>query len=431
MVMIFHTAEDAPTRRRERALLSCPAWLRRAERVIGARVPLHPNTLSALKLVAVTPLLLATLTWPPGALLEPLIVIALFIAFAGLDYLDGVVARERGLATGFGRVFDRVTDYPLLVGVSLFCVDVVPMPLIITKLALDLLLLVLFVLGCGSTQNRLRTVLSYTTLLALLTLSQGWLVNVVTPTTVKGVLLINIALSGTVALYNLDLLKKSHVADILSLSNLTCGLLAIHTAAQGRFVSSLLLLLLGATFDGFDGIAARRWGSSRWGVYSDDVADGVNFGIAPAAAVYFAIGGPTGACIAAAFAICTIGRLVFFTINKKNADPGYFSGVPSTVGGLITICAVILFQRDPAALGLMVGVACTLMVSFATGYRHVGRVLARRPKLLYALPLAFALLAAAWRVTGVVGPVSILLLVALGYGIWPIIRTFVHAATSG
>lgn len=86
------TGDDS---RRERRLFDKPAWAERLERRITSRVRVHPNVLSALKLVVVTPLLLLALRQvdvvPGGAT----IVITLFVAFAGLDYLDGPVARER------------------------------------------------------------------------------------------------------------------------------------------------------------------------------------------------------------------------------------------------------------------------------------------------------------------------------------------------
>ena len=63
--------------------------------------------------------------------------------------------------------------------------------------------------------------------------------------------------------------------------NALCGVASIYFATQGRIETSLLLLLVGAAFDGLDGAAARKWGGTRFGVYSDDIADGINYAIAP------------------------------------------------------------------------------------------------------------------------------------------------------
>jgi CDP-diacylglycerol--serine O-phosphatidyltransferase len=414
--------------RKERQLIVRPDWLSRFEKALATRIVLGPNTLSAIKLFAVAPALWAALdqvgVLPGGAAL----VCALFGAFALLDYLDGLVARERGMATAFGRLFDRVTDYPLLIALSIHCAEVLPVALVALKLALDLLLLALYVAGRGSTQNRLRTALSYTTLFALLSLSQGWLPEIVRRETVSYLLFAGIAFSSVVALYNLDVLCKHRIADLLSLGNLGCGLLSIAAAWQGRFEASLVLLLLGAGFDGLDGAAARRWGSSKWGVYSDDLADAVNFAIAPAAVAAVAIGGAAGMVAGALFALLTLSRLLFFTLDKDRADPRYFAGVPSTVGGLIAITAAIVFRDQPALVGLAIGAACVWMVSFDARHRHLGRLLAEHRALLLSTPLALAALALAAALWGARGPAALLLALGVGYALVPTARRFAHAA---
>ncbi len=415
-----------PSLRRERALFVRPAWLSRFEAKLGERVNAHPNVLSAAKLTFITPALLYCLHRDVRG--ETVWVVLLFAAFAALDYLDGVVARERGLATRFGRVFDRVTDYPLLLGIPFALGHHNPLDLIVLKLLLDATLLVLYLLGRGSTQNRLRTLLSNAALLALLLQSQPATAAVVTVTTMRTLLWANIALSALVMLHNLDLFKKRHVANLLSSCNLLCGVAAIVSASAGHVGASLVWLLLGLGFDGFDGLAARRWGSTSWGVYADDVADGVNFGLAPAAVVFFTLGGTAGLVIGGLHATCTIGRLVYFTLNKQTSDPGYFAGAPSPVGAVITVCAAILFAEHPALVGLFVGVACTQMVSFATAYRHLGRLLATRPRWLLLVPAAFTSLAVAYVAVGVVGPVALLLCGSVGYTAWPSARAFATLA---
>lgn len=410
----------------ERRLVPKPAWLFRVEQAVGTRIPLHPNLLSALKLGAVVPLLLLGQgAARPG---RPWVPLLIFAVFGLLDYLDGVVARARGLQTTFGRIWDRATDYPMLGVLAWFCVDVLPKELVVAKLGLDLLLLILFIRwkGRGSTENRLRTALTYTTLLALLLLGQGLGARVVTPEAVTYLLLLNLAFGATVALYQAGVLQKRFIADALSAANLLCGVFSILCARRGRIDLSLLFLMLGAAFDGFDGAAARRWGGTRWGVYSDDVADAVNYGIAPGVAVYLVIGGLAGAVVGAFYSLFTLSRLVFFTLNKSEGDPEVFCGVPSTVGAIITLSALLLFAGQPLLLGLLVGVACVQMVSFDTHYRHLGRALATHRKPLFALlPLLLAmLLGGVW--LGPRAPVAALLGGALVYGFLPTVQSFVR-----
>ena len=208
-------------------------------------------------------------------------------------------------------------------------------------------------------------------------------------------------------------------ADALSGANLACGVLSIACAAGGRFDWSLGLLLLGALFDGLDGVAARRFGSTRIGVLADDVADGVNFGLAPGIALGFALGGVHGFALGALYALFTIGRLVYFTLDKDAADPAFFAGVPSTVGGLVALASILVFEGQPAWIGLAVGVACAQMVSFRTHYRHLGRALAGRDvprRAAGALLLVLVLGGLAW---GVRGSAALILAASLFYGFLP------------
>ena len=104
--------------------------------------------------------------------------------------------------------------------------------------------------------------------LPLIIVSQGWVPELITPGLVISLLWSNIALSMVVALYNLDILQKRFIADALSGANLFCGVFSMIFASIGRVDFSLLFLMIGAAFDGFDGAAARKFGGTRWGVYN-------------------------------------------------------------------------------------------------------------------------------------------------------------------
>lgn len=409
----------------ERRLVHKPRWLIDFEAALARAVPVHPHLLSAAKLIVLTPLFYLGLSETVPELASPWVILPAFAVFAALDYLDGVVARGRGLESGFGRVFDRVTDYPVLLLFAAYAYASVPRLPLVLKLGCDVLLLLLFVLGRGSTENRLRTTLSYTALVGLLFVSRGWLPEVFSVQLVSGLLWLGAGFSALVALYNLRILQKRFIADGLSALNLGCGVWSIVLASHGQFVASLALLIVGAAFDGFDGAAARRWGGTRFGVYSDDIADGVNYGIAPGAAVFFAVGGWEGAVIGAAYTLFTLGRLVFFTLNKAGSDPNYFAGVPSTSGGLITLCAVILFRESPLVLGVLVGVAVSLMVSFSSQYRHPGRAAGKHPRrAALVVPLGLGALLAGAKLGGPEGAAALLLGLNLVYGFWPVVRSF-------
>lgn len=384
----------------------------------------RPIVLSAIKLFVVTPLIVLALRRVDVLPASPWLVSGLFLLFFFLDDVEGIIAREGDHEGRFGRVFDRFTDYPLLLVVVYFAIDVLPAPLLVAKVGIDFLLLVLYLLGRGRTENRLRSGIGYATLLALLFVGQGWGARVLTPQVVEYLLWANIAYSAVTAAYYVGLLQRRFVADALSGANLLCGGFSIYFASVYRFEISLLFVILGAAFDGFDGAAARRWGGTRFGVYSDDVADAVNYGIAPGVALYFVLGGASGIVVGIFYTTFTLARLVFFTLNKAGSDPNYFAGVPSPVGGLIAMASVVVFQDQPGIIGLMIGLAAAQMVSFSTHYRHLGRALAKKRRALVGAPLYLVVLLIGLRLWGAKGAAAVILLGNLVYGFLPTVLAF-------
>lgn len=414
---------DHSARNGLRRFWGIPRPVEHLERWIGRHLAVNPVVFSAIKLGIITPLIVLALS--TVAILPPdrRLVTSLLAAFFILDFVEAAVAKERRLEPRSARLFDRFTDYPLLFAVSFFALEVVPAPLLGAKLALDVLLLVLFVVGRGQIDNRLRTGISYASLVALTYVGQGW-GWLLTPRVVQYVLWANIAFSGTAAAFYLGFLQKRFVADALSAANLLCGAFSIYFASLHRFEISLLFVILGAAFDGFDGAAARRWGGTRFGVYSDDIADGVNYGIAPGFALYFALDGPSGWLVGSFYAVFTLARLVFFTLNKSGSDPNYFAGVPSPVGGLIAMASIVVFEDHPGILGLMIGIAAAQMVSFSTHYRHLGRALATQRRALLGAPAYLLVLLLGLRFWGPKGAAGVILAGNLVYGFLPTVLAF-------
>jgi CDP-diacylglycerol---serine O-phosphatidyltransferase len=411
----------------DREHLLTPAWVSRLEARLAAKVPLPPALISAAKLVLIVPLLKICVGAPtPHISARPWLLIILFLLYLAADYLADIVAQQRQLEPAFGRIFDRASDYPLIFMLAWLTLDTAPAYLGVFKALIDLTLLLLYLLGKGTPKNRLHQGVNYAVLLALLSLYEGWGTKIITPELTGYLLLINILFSAAVALYNLNILQKRFIADLLSAGNLLCGVFSMAFAYRGRIDLSLLFLMLGAAFDGFDGAAARKWGGTSWGVYSDDVADAVNYGIAPGVALWFALGGGQGLILGAFYTVFTLSRLVFFTLNKSSSDPDYFSGVPSTLGGLITLSSLILFQNQTALIGLMVGVAGILMVSFDTQYRHLGRALAKHRRAFFGLPFLLIILLGGIKLIGREAPAVIVLVAALAYALRPTVMHMVR-----
>lgn len=127
-------------------------------------------------------------------------------SFFLLDYLDGVLAREHGQESSFGRIYDRATDFPLLLVVVLYCAASLPLVPLMLKLGLDLVLLALFVTGKGPVENRVRTTISYGTMGVLLLLGQGWAPAFVTTQLATTLLWLSITFSCCIILLRLRLI---------------------------------------------------------------------------------------------------------------------------------------------------------------------------------------------------------------------------------
>lgn len=219
-----------------------------------------------------------------------------------------------------------------------------------------------------------------------------------------------------------------HLADLLSCANLSCGVLSAALAYNERFELALLSLLAGALFDGLDGAAARRFGGTRIGVLADDVADAVTYGLAPAVAVWSFWGGAEGFALASVYLLFTLTRLLHFTLNKAEADPRYFQGVPSTLGGVAVLCAVIALAAEPLLVGGVLGAIAVKMVGFSQRYRHAGRWFAslKRAQQLTGLVIACLALALFTVAPGVVA--GLLLCCALSFAMWPSFSAVLRSA---
>jgi CDP-diacylglycerol--serine O-phosphatidyltransferase len=399
------------------------------DRLLAKHVALSPYTLIAIRLVLSLPMAWLLLGGRIAPAQRGLVLGAFFALYMLLDYADGVVARIRDQDSPTLRVFDRVTDLPILLTLVALTYPQLVLSALASKLALDAVLLLMYARGLGSNYKRLRATSGYVSVFGLLMLSQGWAKTQVTPELVSMLLWINVGVSLTIALRRLKWLSRKRIADALSIGNLACGVLAMVYAQRHQLDVSLMLLTLGAALDGMDGAAARRWGGSPLGVYMDDIADGVSYGLAPGFAIYATSPEPEGAVIGGIFAIFVIARLVFFTLNKADSDPAYFSGVPSPAGGITTMSSLVLFHERPLLVGFLVGITCTLMVAFDVQHRHLGRALASRRMRAYAA-VFLAVLALSAALSGFSTGVALVLTTLLGYGFSPSIAAFRRVLSS-
>ncbi len=80
---------------------------------------------------------------------------------------------------------------------------------------------------------------------------------------------------------------KKHIPNIITLGNLSSGLIAVLLILNGQYVWAGFFTFLGAFFDFFDGMVARLLGvSGELGKQMDSLADMVSFGVVPGMAMF-------------------------------------------------------------------------------------------------------------------------------------------------
>ncbi|MEV0587677.1 CDP-alcohol phosphatidyltransferase family protein [Nonomuraea sp. NPDC050310] len=186
-------------------------------------------------------------------------------------------------------------------------------------------------------------------------------------------------------------------ADSLSLGNALCGFLSVCVLAtaviqslssggklevQPRFfATAVVLLLIGATCDLFDGLVARRFRASAMGAELDNLADVISFGFAPAfMIVIWGSARPDKVALwavlltAGAVLLAGVVRLARFACVKTKS--GDFMGLPIPMGAMTVISLVMLFTTPSyLVLAALLGVAW-LMVSRIEYPKPKGQLLA-------------------------------------------------------
>lgn len=173
---------------------------------------------------------------------------------------------------------------------------------------------------------------------------------------------------------------KRHIPNTITCCNLISGCIATAFAFGGNAEMSLTWIIIGATFDFFDGMSARLLGvSSPIGKELDSLADDITFGLAPATIVFSMLCTmdypvfleparpwlPFVAFVMAAFSAL---RLAKFNLDERQALG--FIGLPTPAnalfwGGLIVGAGSWLESCPLAVLAIIAGVALSSWLMIA------------------------------------------------------------------
>lgn len=199
--------------------------------------------------------------------------------------------------------------------------------------------------------------------------------------------------------------KMFNVGDVypallITYANAGMGIMGIFMALAGNHKGALLLLILAALCDIFDGFVARRGHQTTeqkaMGVIADTLADAVSFGVFPA--VFLCIIGdmqPLFCAVGTLYLLAVLHRLTIFSVSgvgEVNASHR-FIGIPSIAIVVVLPLVYLLAKGSPH----VAEITAVCMASLALLY--ISRL--RVPKPYSATAYAGYLLVAALLLAGI------------------------------
>jgi len=282
--------------------------------------------------------------------LNPYFGVLVFLMFALTDWADGKVARYKGENNGgFGAAFDAFSDKCFAIPILWYFGTKFSPNLFFISIILIEFFGYLIVFYCKKGQEDIFEHLlvgKYKFGLQIAAILMLFLANQYSPEWMWWPLFFNILFStiNVLAFFSvackLDVNFIRFLPDFISAGNLISGIYSTILAGSNTKYACTLIVL-GAAFDFFDGMMARklRKTASSIGKIIDSVSDWVTFGIAPSYLVY-QIGVPWWAALF--YLVATSSRLVYY--STRPGKEGVFDGFPSTAAAILIACLSFFYQ---------------------------------------------------------------------------------------
>lgn len=310
--------------------------------------------------------------------------ILLFTVSAVLDGVDGLVARKCGLVTRFGEEIDPLCDKLTYLPAMVFFAyqGLLNMTLIWALVVIEacgqfvvryiIKRFTKFSVGANNF-GKIKAVLCFSLIIYCALLDVALRIPDATTQILYACIVLALASSA------FKIISNRFYADILSILNLTCGIIGIGLVLQGRYVLMTIAVLAGQIFDLFDGRMADKHGGTKFGPWLDDIADLVSFGICPGLLImvrgnlrlpFFIFG------IIYFFAVgFRLWRYLTHDKHDKTLPSGAFNGLPAPAGAMVTLGACLFWENLWISWGVIL-FTCYLLVSHIR-FVHFGRVILR------------------------------------------------------
>ncbi len=310
--------------------------------------------------------------------------ILLFTVSAMLDGVDGLIARSCNLVTPFGEEIDPLCDKltylpPMVIFAHQGLLNVMPMWLFIMIEACGQFLVryiikrfTRFSVGANNF-GKIKAVLCFA-LIVYCALLEGALQI---PDFTAQILYLCIILGIASSVFKI--IPNRFYADILSILNLSCGIIGIVFVLQGRYVIAAISILTGQIFDLFDGRMAEKHGGTKLGPWLDDIADLISFGLCPGLLILMQGRLTLASFIFGILYFLAVGfrlyRYLMHDKHDKSLPPGVFNGLPSPAGAIMAMGACLFWQN--LWISWAVILLCAYLLVSHIRFVHFGRVILR------------------------------------------------------
>ena len=185
------------------------------------------------------------------------------------------------------------------------------------------------------------------------------------------------------------------IPNLITLMSLIAGISSIKFSIQANWKLSVLMIMLAAFFDFFDGWMARKLKkSSQFGAELDSLSDFISFGLAPSLLINLCFThelGRIGWVISLFYIVCAALRLARFNIENMKEQSKVFYGIPSPAAAGVIMIPLYYNFIDQVQFTINYPLICAILTTFA-GVMMISRVPTPSVKNLKVKTLYFRLM---------------------------------------
>ena len=185
------------------------------------------------------------------------------------------------------------------------------------------------------------------------------------------------------------------IPNLITLMSLIAGISSIKFSIQANWKLAVLMIMLAAFFDFFDGWMARKLKkSSQFGAELDSLSDLISFGLAPSLLINLCFThelGRIGWVISLFYIVCAALRLARFNIENMKEQSKVFYGIPSPAAAGVIMIPLYLNFIDQVQFTINYPLICAVLTTFA-GIMMISRVPTPSVKNLKVKTLYFRLM---------------------------------------